>query len=140
MERTGGCACGAIRFEITSPLMGVGACHCTDCQKGAGGGPNYVALAPRDALVVTSGEATLFRSTGDSGAEVARAFCAHCGTPLWSIPAHEPFLTVKLGALDDSSDLSPGMHIYVSSAPSWHPVDDKVPSFAKMPPPAPPGG
>jgi hypothetical protein len=48
-DRTGGCACGAIRFKITAPLMGVGVCHCTDCQKASGGGPNYVALAPKTA-------------------------------------------------------------------------------------------
>src|SRR4029077_10171105 len=56
MERTGGCACGAIRFEITAPFIGVGACHCTDCQKASGGGPNYVALTPKGARVVTKGE------------------------------------------------------------------------------------
>ncbi len=138
MERNGGCACGAIRFKIISPFLGVGACHCTDCQKASGGGPNYVALAPKGALAATKGEARLYRSTGDSGAEVARAFCSDCGTPLWSVPAHEPFLTVKLGALDDNSDLAPGIHIYVASAPSWHAIDHRLPCFAKMPPPMPP--
>jgi hypothetical protein len=137
MERTGGCACGAIRFKIIAPFMGVGACHCTDCQKASGGGPNYVGLTPRDALVVTKGEAKLFRSKGDNGADVARAFCAHCGTPLWSIPSHQPFTPVKLGALDDRSDLSPGMHIFVASAPSWHAIESGVPVFQKMPPPMP---
>ncbi len=140
MERTGGCACGAIRFKISAPFIGIGACHCRDCQKASGGGPNYVGLAPKDALVVTKGEAKLFRSKGGSGAEVARAFCADCGTPMWSIPAHEPFTPVKLGALDDNADLSPGMHIYVASAPSWHAIEDGVPTFPKMPPPMPPTG
>ena len=140
MERTGGCACGAVRFKITAPFIGVGACHCTDCQKASGGGPNYVALTPKDALVVTKGEAKLFRSTGDSGAEAVRAFCANCGTPLWSMPSGQPFIPVKVGALDDTSDLSPGMHIYVASAPPWHPVGSGVPTFQKMPPAAPPTG
>ncbi len=133
MERTGGCACGAIRFKIKAPFIGIGACHCTDCQKASGGGPNYVGLVPKDALVVTQGEAKLFYSKGDSGAEVARAFCPDCGTPLWSVPAHEPFFTVKLGALDDRADLAPQMHIYVASAPSWHPLGDGLPAFPKMP-------
>jgi hypothetical protein len=137
MERMGGCACGAIRFEITSPFLGIGACHCTNCQKASGGGPNYVALAPKSALVVTKGETKLYRCHGDSGAEVARAFCADCGTPLWGIPAHEPFMTVKLGALDDNSDLAPSLHIYVASAPRWHIIEDNLPCFPKMPPPMP---
>jgi hypothetical protein len=139
MERAGGCACGAIRFEITAPFLGIGACHCTDCQKSSGGGPNYVALTPKSALVVTKGEAKLYRSKGDSGAEVARAFCSDCGTPLWSDPAHQPFTTVKLGALDDNSDLTPAIHVYVASAPRWHVIEDGLASFPKMPPPMPPG-
>ena len=134
-ERNGGCACGAIRFRLTGPLLGVGACHCTECQKLSGGGPNYVALAPASALTVTKGRAKVYVRQGDSGAEVGRAFCPDCGAPLWSNPVHEPFITVKLGALDDASDLAPAMHIYVSSAPPWHAIPEGLPSFPKMPPP-----
>ncbi len=134
MDRTGGCACGAIRFNITAPFLGVGTCHCTNCQKASGGGPNYVALTPKDALDVIQGEPTLFETTGDSGAVVNRAFCGTCGTPLWGVPTHEPFLTVKLGALDDSADLEPQIQIYVSSAPEWHAINDEFPKFPKMPP------
>ena len=81
-DRTGGCACGAIRFKITAPLMGVGVCHCTDCQKASGGGPNYVARAPKTAFEVTKGEARVYFSKGDSGEDVGRAFCPNCGTSL----------------------------------------------------------
>lgn len=135
MERQGGCACGAIRFRITAPVLGVGACHCTDCRKMAGGGPNYVALVPVPALVISQGEARIFHSKGDSGADIGRAFCADCGTPLWSVPANEPFVTIKLGALDDSADLAPRMHIYTGSAPAWQVIPDDLPAFPKMPPP-----
>jgi hypothetical protein len=133
-ERTGGCACGAVRFKVTGPFMGVGVCHCTDCQKASGGGPNYVALAPKDAFEVTRGEAKIYRSKGDSGGEVGRAFCAECGSPLWSLPPDAPFVPVKLGALDDSSDLTPMLHLYVSSAPPWHLTHEGVPTFPKAPP------
>jgi hypothetical protein len=135
MTHTGGCACGAVRFEITKDFLGVGSCHCSDCQKASGGGPNHVALAPRDALVVLKGQPKLYRSKADSGATVARAFCGDCGTPLWSIPDHEPFLPVKLGALDDNDALAPQMQIYVSSAAPWHVLRDGIPTFPKMPPP-----
>ena len=139
MERNGGCSCGAVRFAVTAPFLAVGACHCTDCQKAAGGGPNYVALAPTSAFAVTQGQPKLHRSKSDTGAEVSRAFCPDCGTPLWSIPPDAPFIPVKLGALDDYSDLSPAMHIYVSSAPHWHSVPQDLPAFPKMPPPLPSG-
>ena len=29
----GGCACGAVRYELTKPPLALFACHCTDCQK-----------------------------------------------------------------------------------------------------------
>jgi hypothetical protein len=134
VERHGGCACGAVRFAVTAPFMGVGACHCTDCQKASGGGPNYIALAPKEAFAVTRGEARLYRGTADSGAETVRAFCADCGTPLWSVPASLPFMPIKLGALDECGDLAPQLHLYASSAQPWHPFGEGLPRFDKMPP------
>lgn len=139
MKRSGVCACGAIRYEIDGQLLGTGACHCRDCRKFSGGGANYVALVPTATLTITQGRPTIFHTKGDSGADVGRTFCSGCGTPLWSIPVHDPFLAVKLGSLDDSSDLAPQMHIYTSSAPSWEVIPGNLPSFAKMPPPPPAG-
>jgi hypothetical protein len=138
-DREGGCACGAIRFKITAPFMGVGVCHCSDCQKASGGGPNYVALAPNGAFEVTRGEAKVYSTKGDSGADIGRAFCAECGTPVWSVPAGAPFTPIKLGALDDNADLTPMLHLYVASAPPWHLMHDGLPAFDKAPPGPPPG-
>ena len=138
-DRTGGCACGAIRFKITQPLMGVGVCHCADCQKASGGGPNYVALAPKTGFEVTKGEARLYVTKGDSGEDVARAFCPNCGSPLWSEPSNAPFFPVKLGALDDNADLAPALHLYTASAQPWHLMHEGLPTFPGMPPMAPPG-
>lgn len=133
MENTGGCACGAIRFRVTAPFIATGACHCTDCQKASGGGPNYVALAPKGALEVTGGEAKYYIRKGDSGGEARRAFCPDCGTPLWSEPEHLPFIPVKTGALDEGADLKPAMHIYTESAPAWHVIDSTLPCFPRAP-------
>ena len=135
-KRGGGCACGAVRFEVKEPFVAIGICHCMQCQKLSGGGANYVALAPKSALTLLKGSPAVFESKGDSGATVGRAFCTDCGTPLWSLPAHEPFLPIKLGALDENEDLTPVMHIYVKSAPDWHSLNDDLPKFAKMPPSA----
>lgn len=133
-ERTGGCACGAIRFKVTAAIVGVGVCHCTDCQKASGGPPNYVALAPSAGFEVTKGEARLYATPGDSGQLAKRAFCAECGTPLWSYPPGAPLVAIKLGALDDNADLAPMMHLYTSSAKPWHLMHEGLPQFPKMPP------
>ena len=137
--REGGCACGAVRFSVSGPLMGVGVCHCTDCQKASGGAPNYVALAPKAAFEVTKGEARVYTCKGDSGGDIGRAFCADCGSPLWSVTgADAPFTPVKLGALDDNSDLTPMLHLYTGSAPPWHLMHAGLPTFEKAPPFPPP--
>jgi hypothetical protein len=138
-QRTGGCACSAIRFRITAPFGGVGVCHCTDCQKATGGPPSYVAIAPKAAFEVTKGEAKVYFVKGDSGQDVGRAFCPECGTPLWGVSALVPqLIAVKLGALDDSSDLKPTLHLYVASAPPWHLMHEGLPAFPKVPPFPPP--
>jgi hypothetical protein len=135
----GGCACGAVRFKITAPLMGTGVCHCRACQYASGGGPTYVALAPKDALVVTKGEPKVYSSKADSGAEIGRAFCAECGTPLWAVPSSTtPFYPVKVGTLDDPSSMQPMVHLYVEAAQPWHLMHQGLPQFPKMPPMGPP--
>lgn len=136
-ERLGGCACGAVRFKVAEPFMAVGACHCAGCQKASGGAPNYVALVQREGFEVTKGEAKYYSTTGDSGGQVGRAFCPECGTPLWSMPSNEPYMPIKLGALDDNSDLVPAIHIYTSSAAPWHLMHEGAPQFPKMPPSGP---
>ena len=96
-------------------------------------------LCQKAAFEVTQGNAKIYVSKGDSGEDAGRAFCSECGSPLWSVPAHAPFTPVKLGALDDSSDLKPNLHLYVASAPAWHLMHDDLPTFPKMPPSPPPG-
>ena len=131
----GGCACGAVRFKISGDLMGAGVCHCRSCQYAAGGPPTYVVLAPKAGFSVTRGEAKVYRSKADSGAEVGRAFCAECGTPLYTLAGPMiPFLPVKVGALDDPSTYQPGVHLYMEDAQPWHLTHQGLPQFQKMPP------
>ncbi len=137
----GGCACGAVRFKISGDLMGSGACHCRACQYAAGGAPTYVVLAPVSGFAITKGTPKVYHSKGDSGADVGRAFCPDCGTPLYSMGAEGsmPFMPVKVGALDDPSAHPPQIHLYVSEAQPWHQMTPGLPQFEKMPPMGPPG-
>ena len=129
----GGCQCGAIRYEITLNLMGAGACHCRSCQYSTGGGPNYVALVPTPGFKITRGQPKTYVRPGGSGADVTRNFCGDCGTPLWS-QGDLPFLPVKVGSFDDPSALEPGVHLWTSDAPPWHPIGPGRPAFPENPP------
>ena len=134
----GGCSCGAVRFKAAGPFAGVGVCHCTDCQKASGGGPNYVALAMKTGFEITKGTPRRYVRQGDSGEDVTRVFCGDCGSPLWSEPSTLPFIPVKLGAFDDATGLSPQLHLYTASAPPWHLMHEGLPRFEKAPPGPPP--
>ena len=129
----GGCFCGAIRYRITQPVGQTAACHCRKCQYGSGGGPNYVVLAPKDAVEITAGTPAVFRSRSDNGAEVARLFCATCATALWSEGSHMTFLPVRVGSLDDPSPFRAALHIWAEAAPEWHHFEDGAPVFEQGP-------
>ena len=64
---TGGCACGAIRYEIDAEPLLMSDCQCRDCQRISGTGHgSYLSFAGRD-KVTLSGEAQCRDATGDSG-------------------------------------------------------------------------
>jgi hypothetical protein len=102
-----------------------------------GGGPNYVALMLKGTVKVTQGAPDLYDRLADSGATTVRAFCPECGTHLWGVPEHAPFMTVKVGVFDTCDDLAPAMHIYTASAPAWHVIPSDLPSFCPYAPAGP---
>lgn len=131
---TGGCRCGAIRYECTAEPVRTVHCFCTDCQKLTGTQMSTNLLVPKTAFRVTQGQATAFDVVGDSGSKVRRFFCATCGTPLYGEPEVLSEMTVvKVGSLDDSSWVEPAASIYVDSAPGWAVVPGGIPRFGKMP-------
>ena len=80
---TGGCACGAIRYETSSKPIVESHCQCRDCQKRSGTGHgSYVVFSGRADVSIT-GEPKDWRVAGDSGNEKLHAFCPTCGTPLY---------------------------------------------------------
>ena len=94
---TGGCQCGAVRYQLAAAPTGASICHCRMCQK-ATGSP-YGAYAPmaRDALAFTRGAPKIFRSS-----EIAeRGFCAECGTPLTYRNVTSQRISVTICSLDD---------------------------------------
>lgn len=94
---SGGCQCGAVRYQFTSKPGGAHLCHCRMCQKAFGG--FYAALVGADIkdFEVTRGAPTYFNSSD----VVKRGFCGFCGTPLIFADVAETFVAVSIGSLDD---------------------------------------
>jgi len=122
---TGTCNCGAVRFEVTEPLIAANYCHCTRCQRrtGAGASPNG-RVAP-DAFRIVRGEDRL-RSWDppDEGAE--KFFCGDCGSAMFSRTA-EGRVGVRLGVLDADPGVRPSSHSYTDYAAVWEPIADDLP-------------
>ena len=72
---TGGCACGAVRYEISAEPIFMNDCQCRDCQRTSGTGHGSYLTFPSRAQVKVAGEATHWDMVGDSGNVKTRAFC-----------------------------------------------------------------
>ena len=130
---TGGCACGAVRYEYSGDPVFMGNCHCRDCQRTTGGA--YVAGigVPESALKIT-GIVKYHELAGDSGKRVSRGFCPSCGSRLFSaIEARPEIVAILAGSLDDPSIYKPTVDIYTSSAQPWDHMDPQTVKFLKMP-------
>ena len=131
---TGGCACGAIRYEISGEPMVMNDCQCRQCQHESGTG-HQSHLTFRGAAVRVEGEATLWQVTGDGGMVKSCAFCPVCGSPVYMTFQGVPdFFVVRASSLDDPSRYQPQMIFWTASAQAWDHVDPALPKFEKMPP------
>ena len=81
--RSGGCLCGAVRYESAGePLFSL-LCHCRDCQHQSGSAYVAAMRVPAAGFRVIKGEPKLYASASDAGNSVTRAFCQECGCPLF---------------------------------------------------------
>ena len=131
---SGGCLCGAVRYESTDePVLG-GHCYCEDCRRSSGAAHSSVIGVPKEALTVT-GETRAYERAADSGNVVSRNFCVVCGTTVFiENSAHPEMRFLRAGTLDDPEVFTPQVVVYASRAPSWDKPDDSLPAFAEMPP------
>lgn len=132
--RTGGCACGNIRYECTEEPIVQLICHCRDCQRASGS-----AFAP--AMFFASDKFRFLKSTpkfhevvGGSGRKIQRGFCAECGSFIcahW--PANPLIMIVSPISLDDRSGFEPTTEIWIERAAPWHPVHPTTSKFDGAP-------
>ena len=133
-SESGGCLCGAVKFEFDKPnLISAHHCHCIDCQKSTGSGKATVLVLPSNAIKM-EGELKFHTTTTISGRNMNRGFCRECGSPVLSFIEEMPEVKfVKAGSLDDSSWLKIDSNFFSSSAHAWSPIDVDIPSFTHNP-------
>ena len=130
---TGGCSCGAVRYECSAEPLYPSHCYCTKCQKASGGGHVSAMVVPAESLRI-SGEVQYFDHQADSGSTASNGFCPNCGAPLFGKSTGMPgLMVIKAGSLDNPDVFKPAMNIFTASALPWDHMDPNLPSFAGMP-------
>ena len=129
-EFAGGCACGAVRYRMTSTPMFVHCCHCKDCQRQTGTAFVLNAVIEADRVELQSGETAPSPMPTDSGRPHVIQRCKNCGTAVWSnYGGIDKMRFVRVGTLDEPSALPPSVHIYVRSKLPWIALPEGVPQF-----------
>ena len=123
---SGGCLCGAVRFETEAKSLFCVHDHCEWCRRAHGAAFVTWVGFPTDAFRVTRGEAEL-RWFGSSE-KSERGFCSRCGTTLFFRSQLAPGEThVALACVDDQSELEPTAHVFWEARVAWFPFTDDLP-------------
>jgi hypothetical protein len=125
---TGGCGCGAVRFEIAEPLVAAAYCHCTRCQHRTGTAVQASAKTVDGSFRLVAGEDALGRWTPGGFDKV---FCARCGSAVFAQdPEDHDRVIVRMAAIDGDPGVRPQARQFVAYAAAWEPIpDDGLPRF-----------
>ncbi|HEX9463913.1 MAG TPA: GFA family protein [Alphaproteobacteria bacterium] len=131
----GGCACGAIRYEIAAEPLYAFQCQCRSCQQFTGTGHASVMVFPEAAIRVT-GEVREFARPAESGAQTVMGFCGTCGSGLYGRRAANPdTIGVLVGSLDEPQHFKPQAALFASRGHAWDRLDPALPKLPGMPQP-----
>ena len=127
---TGGCLCGAVRYEYDGEVGAAGYCHCADCRRVSGSAFGISVRVETAGFRLTQGTPKAFTKPGDSGRLVTRYFCSDCGSPLFTAPPlHPTVYFIKAGSLDDASVVKPNRQAWTRSRVDWAEIDPSIASY-----------
>jgi len=127
---TGGCACGAIRYECNAEPIVMFNCHCRDCQRASGGPCTAVVYVPAKAFKITKGSPCYHETSSEASGHNKRAFCPECGSRLFGGITDEG-QGITASSLDDPALFKPQFEIFTSDAQPWDHMDSNLPKFEK---------
>jgi hypothetical protein len=128
---TGGCFCGAMRYEVRAELCRARACHCSKCRKVfSGAGSAYAEIDDPAAFRWTTNQQALSRYSAMTDWEIG--FCSRCGSTLCGI--HQGVVHgVALGSVDGDPGVEIEMHLFVGSKAPWDHIGGDAPQHEEMP-------
>lgn len=129
---TGGCLCGALRYEARGAPQVAGYCYCGDCRKASGSAfIGFMGFAP-DRVTVT-GQTRRHHSPAANGNTAVRNVCAVCNSLVFGGGHDLGGVNIYAGSLDDSAQFKPTIAIFTRDMPHWVTIPDDVKRFETMP-------
>jgi hypothetical protein len=120
---TGGCNCGAVRYEVTAPLVAASYCHCKRCQRRSGAAASPSAHPAPGTFRIVAGEDRLRMWKPEDGGE--KWFCGDCGSALFARnTTHADPIGIRMGTFDDDPGIRPSVRQFVAYAAPWEPIPD----------------
>ena len=130
---TGGCSCGAVRYEARGACSNSMICHCRSCRRAAGAPVVAWVTFPKSAFRFTRGLPAELRSS----APVVRTFCGACGTPLtYRHESYAEAIDITTCSLDEPERFPPTHHSWLSHDLPWVRFGDGLPQFGESRPPS----
>jgi hypothetical protein len=123
---SGGCLCGAVRYEVRGSLRTVVDCHCTMCRRTSGHFAAFTATRPEALVLIESEGLRWYRSSTSA----RRGFCGNCGSNLFWEPASGERVSIAAGTLDSPTGLETGVHVFVEDAGDYYEIGDGLPQRA----------
>ena len=125
----GGCACGEIRYRLTSEPLFVHCCHCLNCQRQTGSAFVINVLIEADRVELLNGEPEQVAVPRSGGKKQRIWRCPTCEIALYSQYTSPRVRFVRAGTLDDPAAVAPDVHIFTRSKLPWVTLPKSVPAF-----------
>lgn len=125
---SGGCLCGAVRYQLKPPLRPAVACHCHQCRRTSGNYVNATAV-PRQSLALTNSDGLKWYR---SSQRARRGFCAECGSSLfWNADALDT-ISIMTGTIDGKTGLRTVAHICVADKGDYYDLNPSEPQYEAL--------
>lgn len=130
---TGGCLCGAVRFEIDGGIRNIVYCHCSQCRKAQGSAfaANGIVDSGKFRIVRGEDKLTAYESTPGQ----LKYFCKICGSPIMSKrPTVPGQVRIRLGTIESPISERPQAHIFTTSKANWETICGDLPQYEEYEP------
>lgn len=131
-KHTGGCHCGAVRYEVEGESLTHALCHCSDCRRHSGAPMIGWTMYPQESVKVTQGTPKIYASSANG----RRQFCPDCGTGLFysneeTLPG---LIDIQSATYDDPDSVPARIHIQTADRITWMEHAHELPAFDRYPP------